>query len=192
MWTFVDGGRAAAREHDLASTNAASGAAPPSAGKGPTMTSQMAPIAPAPKHHRTWLLPAAAGAFLALTTAAGIGAWQMGRAGSTTSGEQWVAPLPASASAPVQQVASRAADAAPLYYLIASPAHAAVVTATLGEANVAQDTSDEPTRAPHTQLLDSPEAEAAFRQALSLDDANRTSLALPLARVVDLRPVVLD
>ena len=137
--TVVDGGRAAVREHEPASTDATGEAAPHHTGKGATMTSQTAPIAAAPKHHRTWLITAAAGAFLALTTAAGIGAWQMSRDGGTTSGEQQVASLPASAPAPVQQVAaSRAADAAPTYYLVASSAHAAVITATLGEANSAR------------------------------------------------------
>ena len=62
------------------------------------MTIQTATIATAPKQRTTRFITAAAGAVLALSAAAGIGAWQASRDGSTSVGNQPAASMPATAA----------------------------------------------------------------------------------------------
>ena len=151
------------------------------------MTIQTASSAATPKQRTTRFVTAAAGAVLALTAAAGLGAWQASHQGGTSVAEPQAAAM--AAPAPVRPATSRATDATSTYYLVASQAQAATVHAALEEANAVRATSGEPTRALHVELLESAEAEAAFLTAMSSLDAIRGTFGQPPVRVIDLRPV---
>ena len=94
------------------------------------MTIQTAPIAVAPKRHRTRFITVAAGAVLALTAAAGIGAWQLGRDGTTSVGEQQAASPPVPAAP-----AARAEASPPVVYIAATREQAAELRRMSGEFN---------------------------------------------------------
>ena len=148
------------------------------------MTIQTASLAATQKRRRTRVITAAAGAALALAAAAGIGAWQAGRHSVDIAG-----PPAASMPAPttVSPAAGRGIDAAPRYYLVASPAEAAALQVALDDSAVLRAALGEPVSAERVALLDSAEAGAVFLEAASMEDALRGALGLPPARVIDLR-----
>jgi len=153
------------------------------------MTIQTASLAATPKQRTMRLLTAAAGAVLALSAVASIGAWQASRDGGTSTREQPSASVPAPAT--VRTIIGRATDSAPTYYLVASPAQAATVSADLDEANAVRATAGEPSQPSQIAPLESAEAAADFFHALNSGDAIRATLNLPPVRVVDLRPTAL-
>ena len=143
------------------------------------MTIQTATIATAPEQRRTRFLTAAAGAILALTAAAGIGAWQASRGGGSETATPPVVAVE-------QPIVARPVERAPTVYLVGTAAQAAAVQRGISEAAAIQAQLGESGTEDEVLLVASAEGEAALR-LLTEQDAIRAELRLPPLHIVDLR-----
>ena len=148
------------------------------------MTIQMRAIATAPKQRKTQVLTAAAGVVLALATAVGIGAWQAGRDGGSSTGEQSATAMPA----PVQRTVGRTADAAPTIYLAGTQAEADAMRTTLGDdAARTEAVNMLPAPAAAVTVIETEDEHMRLLQLVGAADAVTAALGLPLLQVVDRR-----
>jgi hypothetical protein len=172
MAEFRDGGRAAPREYGSISTDAASEAAPHSAGKGTAMTIETpAIVIPSPRRGSgRRLFIGLAAAALALTVGAGL--WLADHDGGAES-----ATPPAVAVA--QLAIARPVAAAPLYYLVGSQADADAMRANIAQLGVAP--------LPEVVTVVTVAEADAFLRMMGEQAAVSDSLGLPSVTVVDLR-----
>ena len=150
------------------------------------MTSQTPSIAPTPKQRRTQVITAAAGAVLALATAAGIGGWQLrDQRSASTAGHEAAAPVSAAVAQPAPTSAGRE-DA--VVYLVSSPEQADRVQADIAAARTSAE--GQGMSLPETMVLvaGTPEDEARAAELLGANYHIRLTSGRPALRVVDLRP----
>ncbi len=148
------------------------------------MTIQMPAITAAPKQRKTQLITATVGAVLALATAAGIGAWQAGRDGGASVGEQSATAMPA----PVQRAVGRTADVAPRIYLAGTQAEADALRTTLDDdAARTEAVNMLPAAASAVTVIETEDEHMRLLQLVGAADAVTAALGLPLLQVVDRR-----
>ena len=150
------------------------------------MTSQTASIAPTPKQRRTQFITAAAGAVLALVTAAGIGGWQLrDQQSASTAGHEAAAPVSAAVTPPAPTTAVRE-DA--VVYLVSSSEQADRVQADIAAARAF--VAGEAISLPQATVLvvGTPEDAARVAELLGTEQHVHFTSGRPALRVVDLRP----
>ena len=150
------------------------------------MTSQTASIAPTPKQRRTQFITAAAGAVLALATAAGIGGWQLrDQRSASTAGHEAAAPVSAAVTPPAPTTAVREDT---VVYLVSSPEQAVVVQADINAARAFVAGEDVTLPRASVLVVGTPEDEARAAEMIGADQYSRLMSGRSDLRMVDLRP----
>ena len=150
------------------------------------MTSQTPSIAPTPKQRRTQVITAAAGAVLALATAAGLGGWQLrDQQSASTARPETAAPVSTAVTPPAPTSTVRE-DA--VVYLVSSPEQAVVVQADINAARAFVAGEDVTLPRASVLVAGTPEDEARAAEMIDAGQYFSLTSGQPDLRVVDLRP----